>query len=114
MLPFPNNPTGAIMERKDLEEIAEVIKKHDIFVISDEIYSELCYTDQHVSIANIDRYAGENHILINGFSKSYAMTGWRLGYACGPAGDYRADDQDSSVLHYVCTDNITVCSCGSS
>ena len=71
------------MERKDLEEIAEVIKKHDIFVISDEIYSELCYTDQHVSIANIEGMQ-ERTILINGFSKSYAMTGWRLGYACGP------------------------------
>lgn len=82
VLPFPNNPTGAIMERKDLEEIAEVIKKHDIFVISDEIYSELCYTDQHVSIANIEGMQ-ERTILINGFSKSYAMTGWRLGYACG-------------------------------
>ena len=83
VLPFPNNPTGAIMERKDLEEIAEVIKKHDIFVISDEIYSELCYTDQHVSIAYIEGMQ-ERTILINGFSKSYAMTGWRLGYACGP------------------------------
>ena len=83
VLPFPNNPTGAIMERKDLEEIAEVIKKYDIFVISDEIYSELCYTDQHVSIANIEGMQ-ERTILINGFSKSYAMTGWRLGYACGP------------------------------
>ena len=83
VFPFPNNPTGAIMERKDLEEIAEVIKKHDIFVISDEIYSELCYTDQHVSIANIEGMQ-ERTILINGFSKSYAMTGWRLGYACGP------------------------------
>lgn len=83
VLPFPNNPTGAIMECKDLEEIAEVIKKHDIFVISDEIYSELCYTDQHVSIANIEGMQ-ERTILINGFSKSYAMTGWRLGYACGP------------------------------
>ena len=83
VLPFPNNPTGAIMERKDLEEIAEVIKKHDIFVISDEIYSELCYTDQHVSIANIEGMQ-ERTVLINGFSKSYAMTGWRLGYACGP------------------------------
>ena len=83
VLPFPNNPTGAIMERKDLEEIAEVIKKYDIFVISDEIYSELCYTDQHGSIANIEGMQ-ERTILINGFSKSYAMTGWRLGYACGP------------------------------
>lgn len=83
ILPFPNNPTGAIMERRDLEEIAKVIEKHDIFVLSDEIYSELCYTENHVSIANIPGM-WEWTILINGFSKSYAMTGWRLGYACGP------------------------------
>lgn len=84
ILPFPNNPTGAIMERKDLEEIAKVIEKHDLFVISDEIYSELNYTENHVSIVNIPGMQ-ERTILINGFSKSYAMTGWRLGYACGPA-----------------------------
>lgn len=83
ILPFPNNPTGAIMERSDLEAIAEVIKKHDLYVISDEIYSELTYTDKHVSIANIDGMR-ERTVLINGFSKSYAMTGWRLGYACAP------------------------------
>ncbi len=83
ILPFPNNPTGAIMERNDLEEIAKVIKKHDLFVLSDEIYSELCYTEKYVSIANIPGM-WERTILINGFSKSYAMTGWRLGYACGP------------------------------
>ena len=83
ILPFPNNPTGAIMERKDLEEIAKVIEKHDIFVLSDEIYAELCYTEQHVSIANIPGM-WERTVLINGFSKSYEMTGWRLGYACGP------------------------------
>lgn len=83
ILPFPNNPTGAVMERKDLEAIAEVIEKHDIFVLSDEIYSELCYTDKHVSIANIPGM-WERTLLINGFSKSYAMTGWRLGYVCGP------------------------------
>ncbi|MDE6620500.1 MAG: aminotransferase class I/II-fold pyridoxal phosphate-dependent enzyme [Lachnospiraceae bacterium] len=83
ILPFPNNPTGAIMERKDLEEIAKVIEKHDLFVLSDEIYAELCYTDKHVSIANIPGM-WERTVLINGFSKSYAMTGWRLGYACGP------------------------------
>ena len=83
ILPFPNNPTGAIMEREDLEKIAEVIKKHDIYVMSDEIYGELTYKGKHVSIASI---AGmkERTILINGFSKAYAMTGWRLGYACGP------------------------------
>lgn len=83
ILPFPNNPTGAVMERGDLEEIAKVIEQHDLFVLSDEIYSELCYTDKHVSIANIPGM-WERTILINGFSKSYAMTGWRLGYACGP------------------------------
>ncbi len=83
ILPFPNNPTGAIMERGDLEAIAEVIKKHDIFVISDEIYSELTYKEKHVSIVEIDGMQ-ERTVLINGFSKAYAMTGWRLGYACGP------------------------------
>lgn len=83
ILPFPNNPTGAIMERADLEAIAKVIEKHDLFVVSDEIYSELCYTEKHVSIVNIPGMR-ERTILINGFSKSYAMTGWRLGYACGP------------------------------
>ncbi|MDE7270414.1 MAG: aminotransferase class I/II-fold pyridoxal phosphate-dependent enzyme [Acetatifactor sp.] len=84
ILPFPNNPTGAIMERKDLEAIAEVILKHDIFVISDEIYAELSYKEKHVSIASLPGMQ-ERTILINGFSKAYAMTGWRLGYACGPA-----------------------------
>ena len=83
VLPFPTNPTGAIMERKDLEEIAEVIIKHDIYVMSDEIYSELSYKEKHVSIAQIPGMK-ERTILINGFSKAFAMTGWRLGYACGP------------------------------
>ena len=83
ILPFPNNPTGAIMERKDLEEIAEVIIENDIFVISDEIYSELTYKGDHVSITCIPGMQ-ERTVLINGFSKAYAMTGWRLGYACGP------------------------------
>lgn len=84
ILPFPNNPTGGIMERKDLEAIAKVIEKHDIYVISDEIYAELTYTDEgHVSIASIPGML-ERTIVINGFSKAYAMTGWRLGYACGP------------------------------
>lgn len=83
ILPFPNNPTGAIMERSDLEAIAEVIIKHDLFVISDEIYAELTYKDKHVSIVEIPGMQ-ERTILINGFSKAYAMTGWRLGYACGP------------------------------
>ncbi len=83
ILPFPNNPTGAIMERKDLEEIAKVCIEKDILVMSDEIYAALSYKDKHVSIAEIDGMQ-ERTILINGFSKSYAMTGWRLGYACGP------------------------------
>lgn len=83
ILPFPNNPTGAILERKDLEEIAKVCIEKDIFVISDEIYSELTYKEKHVSIAEIPGMQ-ERTILINGFSKAYAMTGWRLGYACGP------------------------------
>ena len=83
VLPFPNNPTGAIMEKSDLEKIAEVIKKHDIFVLSDEIYSELTYLEKHVTIASLPGM-WERTIVINGFSKSHAMTGWRLGYACGP------------------------------
>lgn len=83
ILAFPNNPTGAIMERKDLEAIAKVIIEKDLFVISDEIYSELSYGENHVSIANIPGMK-ERTVVINGFSKSYAMTGWRLGYACGP------------------------------
>ncbi|MCR5458563.1 MAG: aminotransferase class I/II-fold pyridoxal phosphate-dependent enzyme [Acetatifactor sp.] len=83
ILPFPNNPTGAIMEKSDLEAVAEVVKKHDIFVMSDEIYAELTYKGKHVSIASLPGMQ-ERTILINGFSKAYAMTGWRLGYACGP------------------------------
>ena len=84
VLPFPNNPTGAIMEKRDLEEIAEVVKEKDLFVISDEIYAELTYKEKHVSIASLPGMK-ERTILINGFSKAYAMTGWRLGYACAPA-----------------------------
>lgn len=83
VLPFPNNPTGAIMEKKDLEDIAEVCIEKDIFVISDEIYSELTYKDAHASITQIPGMK-ERTVLINGFSKSYAMTGWRLGYAAAP------------------------------
>lgn len=83
ILPFPNNPTGAIMERKDLEAIAAVVEKHDLFVLSDEIYAELTYKGEHVSIASLPGMK-ERTIVINGFSKAYAMTGWRLGYACGP------------------------------
>lgn len=83
IMPFPNNPTGAIMEQKDLEAIAKVCVEHDLFVISDEIYSELSYKGEHVSIASQPGMA-ERTVVINGFSKSYAMTGWRLGYAAGP------------------------------
>lgn len=83
ILPYPNNPTGAIMEKDDLEKIANIIIEKDILVMSDEIYSALTYKDKHISIASIDGMK-ERTILINGFSKAYAMTGWRLGYACGP------------------------------
>lgn len=83
VLPFPNNPTGAVMEKSDLEAIAEVIIKHDLFVLSDEIYAELCYLEEHTSIASLPGMR-ERTVVINGFSKSHAMTGWRLGYACGP------------------------------
>lgn len=83
VLPFPNNPTGAVMRREDLEAIAEVIIEKDIFVLSDEIYSELTYDVEHVSIASLPGMK-ERTITMNGFSKAYAMTGWRLGYACGP------------------------------
>ena len=83
VLPFPNNPTGAVMDKSDLEAIAEVIVKHDLFVLSDEIYAELTYGSEHVSIASLPGMK-ERTVLINGFSKSHAMTGWRLGYACAP------------------------------
>ena len=83
VLPFPNNPTGSIMEKSDLEEIAKVVIENDIYVMSDEIYAELTYKNKHVSIVSIDGMK-ERTILINGFSKAYAMTGWRLGYALAP------------------------------
>ncbi len=84
VLPFPNNPTGAVMEREDLEAIAEVLEGTDILVLSDEIYAELTYTGKHVSIANLPGM-WERTIIASGFSKAYAMTGWRLGYLCAPA-----------------------------
>lgn len=83
VLPFPNNPTGSIMTKKDLEPIAKFVVEHDLFVLSDEIYSELSYQGEHVSIASFPGMK-ERTIVINGFSKGFAMTGWRLGYACGP------------------------------
>ena len=85
ILPFPNNPTGAIMRREDLEAIAEVLRDTDIFVLSDEIYSELTYSGKHCSIVELEGMR-ERTVLINGFSKSFAMTGWRLGFACCPEG----------------------------
>lgn len=97
ILPFPNNPTGAIMEEKDLIAIAKVCIEKDIFVLSDEIYSELTYKGDHVSIASIPGMK-ERTILINGFSKAYAMTGWRLGYACGP----REIIQQMTKIHQFC------------
>lgn len=83
VLPFPNNPTGSILEKEDLEAIADVVREKDLFVISDEIYSELTYGRHHCTIAALSGMK-ERTVLINGFSKSYAMTGWRLGYACAP------------------------------
>lgn len=84
VLPYPNNPTGGIMEKEDLEAIREIIIKHDLYVLSDEIYGELTYTGKpHISIASLPGMK-ERTIVVNGFSKAYAMTGWRLGYACGP------------------------------
>lgn len=82
IIPFPNNPTGAIMTREELQGIVDVLKDKDIIVISDEIYSELCYGERHVSIASFPEIKDKT-LVINGFSKSYAMTGWRLGYLCG-------------------------------
>lgn len=84
IMPFPNNPTGAVMRKEDLEAVAEVILEHDLFVLSDEIYCELTFgSERHVSIASLPGMK-ERTVLINGFSKSYAMTGWRLGYAAAP------------------------------
>ena len=84
VLPFPNNPTGGIMEKEDLEAIVDIIIKNDLYVLSDEIYGELTYTGKpHVSIASFPGMK-ERTVVINGFSKAYAMTGWRLGFACGP------------------------------
>lgn len=83
ILPYPNNPTGAIMEKEDLEAIAEVVERHDLFVLTDEIYSELTYKEKHVSIASLPGMR-DRTVYINGFSKAFAMTGWRLGYACAP------------------------------
>ena len=108
VLPFPNNPTGGVMEKSDLEKIAKIIIEHDLFVLSDEIYSELTYLENHVTIASLPGMK-ERTIVINGFSKSHAMTGWRLGYAWTGA-DHQADVKDPSVCDHVCTDDQPVCS----
>lgn len=84
ILPFPNNPTGAVMSREDLEAIAKIVEEHDLFVLSDEIYGELTYSGEHIPFASI-KGMYERTVTVNGFSKAFAMTGWRLGYACGPA-----------------------------
>ncbi len=97
VMPFPNNPTGAMMARDELEDIAKVCVEKDIFVLSDEIYSELTYSGDHCSIASLPGMQ-ERTILINGFSKGYAMTGWRLGYACGP----KEIIQQMTKIHQFC------------
>ncbi len=97
VLPYPNNPTGAIMEKEDLERLADLIIKNDIYIISDEIYSELSYKEKHVSIISLPGMK-ERTIYINGFSKAYAMTGWRLGYACGPENILK----EMTKLHQFC------------
>ncbi len=84
ILPFPNNPTGAVMSKEDLEAIAKIVEEHDLFVLSDEIYGELTYSGEHIPFASI-KGMYERTVTVNGFSKAFAMTGWRLGYACGPA-----------------------------
>mgnify|MGYP001129999053 CR=1 FL=1 len=89
VMPFPNNPTGSIMTKEDLEPIAEVVKRHDLYVLSDEIYSELTYKTEHVSISSLPGMK-ERTLVINGFSKGFAMTGWRLGYLCAPVGIIQA------------------------
>lgn len=85
ILPFPNNPTGAIMNKRDIEQISELLRNRDIIVLSDELYAELTYETEHVSIASLPGMK-EKTVVINGFSKAYAMTGWRIGYACGNSG----------------------------
>jgi len=85
VLPYPNNPTGAVMRREHLEEIAQVLKDTNVIVLSDELYGELTYGQKHVSVASVSQDMKERTVVINGFSKAFAMTGWRLGFACGPA-----------------------------
>lgn len=107
ILSYPNNPTGAIMTREDLEPIAEIIKEKDLYVISDEIYAELTYGQDHCSIASLPGMR-DRTIIINGFSKSFAMTGWRMGFATGGT-DHAANIKNSSVCDHGSTDNKSVC-----
>ena len=112
ILPFPNNPTGAIMEKSDLEAIAKIIEEHDIFVMSDEIYSELTYKEKHVSIISLPGMK-ERTVYINGFSKAYAMTRMETGILLRARSHYSADDEDPSVCHHVCSHHQPVCGSGS-
>ena len=108
LISFPNNPTGAIMEKADLEAIREVVLAHDLFVITDEIYAELTYGKKHVSIAALpDMY--ERCVVLNGFSKAFAMTGWRMGIAAGPAEVIFHNEQDPSVHDDVSGNDVPVC-----
>ena len=110
ILPYPNNPTGGVMDAADLEAIAEVLRGTDIMVLSDEIYAELTHgLDRHISIATLPGMK-ERTIVVNGFSKAYAMTGWRLGYAVESGTGDQGDDQNSPELHYVGPHHQPVCS----
>ena len=106
ILPFPNNPTGAVMRREHLEEIAEVVREHNLLVLSDEIYGELTYgKESHVCFAEIEGMR-ERTVVVNGFSKTYAMTGWRLGYAVGP---HRPYDKTAPVCNYEFSNHGAIC-----
>lgn len=109
IFPYPNNPTGAVMSAAEMEEIAAVLRETNVLVLSDEIYSELTYgLDRHVSIASLPGMA-ERTIVVNGFSKSYAMTGWRLGYAARSGTACQSYDEDPPELHHVRADHEPVC-----
>ena len=111
VMPFPNNPTGAIMEKKDLEAVAEVVKKHDLFVISDEIYSALTYTEKHISIASLPAHEGAYHCY-QWIFQIPCDDRMAFGLCLRTENHLRPDVKDSSVCNYVCTDYLTVCSSG--
>ncbi len=102
LLSYPNNPTGAIMTRSDLEDLADVVVENDLIVISDEVYGKLCYSGSHASFAQLEGMK-ERTVILNGLSKSHAMTGWRVGYVLGDPAAGRGHDQDTSVHHALCT-----------